>query len=159
MYNMVEKTRFGSLVVLARKNSGKKLEFLILQHSKEKTWELVKGGLEEGENFEDAARREVKEETGLDINKLIKLESELSFEYKKEFHETLGHRAVFKSFISIVPLESKISLIDPVFSKYEWVDFKSATEKLEWDNIKRILKEAYVKLSSFDNEIFNNQKI
>jgi len=156
---MVEKIRFGSLVVLVRKNTKRELEFLILQHSREKTWELVKGGLEEGESFEDAARREVKEETGLNINKLIKLESELSFDYKIEFHETLGHKAVFKSFIGIVPSESEINSIDPVFSKYEWMDFKSAIEKLEWDNIKTILREAYEKLSSFDNEIFNNQKI
>lgn len=42
-------------------------------------WEPVKGSVEKGESVEDAARREVREETGLELSSLVKLERRIAF--------------------------------------------------------------------------------
>lgn len=60
-------------VVLVFNNEGK----LLLQHRSDGGWGLPGGLMELGESLEETARREVKEETGLDIGEL-KLEGVFS---------------------------------------------------------------------------------
>lgn len=62
-------------VVLVFNNEGK----LLLQHRSDGGWGLPGGLMELGESLEETARREVKEETGLDIGEL-KLEGVFSGE-------------------------------------------------------------------------------
>src|SRR5580700_11761607 len=52
----------GGLVV--RRQSGQ-LQIAIVHRPEQADWSFPKGKLEEGETYEDAARREVLEETGL----------------------------------------------------------------------------------------------
>ena len=64
-----EVVRHGSAVaVLARRHDGKFI--LVRQYRKaveDALWEIVAGGIEDGESSEEAARRETAEETGYDV--------------------------------------------------------------------------------------------
>ena len=51
--------------VVTRLGDGDALEFLVVHRPRYDDWSLPKGKLEAGESGEDAARREVAEETGL----------------------------------------------------------------------------------------------
>ncbi|WP_019376613.1 NUDIX hydrolase [Virgibacillus halodenitrificans] len=55
----------GSVVLILNENNE-----LLLQHRTDGGWELPGGLMELGESLEDTARREVKEETNLEIEKL-----------------------------------------------------------------------------------------
>lgn len=55
----------GSVVIIENENKE-----LLLQHRVDGDWGLPGGHMELGESFEDTARREVKEETGLTLGKL-----------------------------------------------------------------------------------------
>lgn len=55
----------GSLVIIVNENKE-----ILLQHRRDGTWGLPGGIMELGESLEETARREVKEETGLDVGHL-----------------------------------------------------------------------------------------
>jgi 8-oxo-dGTP diphosphatase len=59
----------GGVVTRARVGdpAGGALEFLVVHRPRYDDWSLPKGKLEPGETFEDAARREVEEETGMRV--------------------------------------------------------------------------------------------
>jgi 8-oxo-dGTP pyrophosphatase MutT (NUDIX family) len=58
----------GSVVIIINEH-----EEILLQHRKDGGWGLPGGLMELGESFEETAKREVKEETGLDIDGLTQL--------------------------------------------------------------------------------------
>lgn len=66
----------GSVVLII--NEEKKL---LLQHRNDGSWSLPGGLMELGESLEETARREVKEETGLDIGELELLDVFSGAEY------------------------------------------------------------------------------
>lgn len=52
--------------IVYRKHHGN-TEILLVRHLKSGHWSFPKGHMEAGETEEDTARREIKEETGLDV--------------------------------------------------------------------------------------------
>lgn len=59
----MKKAILGGVVLLARHEGA--LYTLLVQHANQKHWGLPKGSVENGEDILDAARRELKEETGV----------------------------------------------------------------------------------------------
>src|SRR5438046_2632948 len=58
----------GGLVYRRRAETG--LEFVLIRPKGSETWALPKGHLEDGETLRDAAVREVREETGLEVTQV-----------------------------------------------------------------------------------------
>ncbi|VVB81773.1 Isopentenyl-diphosphate Delta-isomerase [uncultured archaeon] len=99
-------------------------KFLFSRRAKDKlpfpgTWVCAVGGkVEEGESFEDAARREMREEVGIEMP----LRKVCSFEYNVEFN------AVFTIFTTDAPLPNELKL-DP--SEVQYVKAFSLAEMKE----------------------------
>ena len=89
-------------------------------------WDLPKGKLEEGENLEEAAIREVVEETGLDINKLSINKPLLSTGYKSFVNgKTVNKRAAW-FLMSYEGNESNlVPQYDEGIEEVVWVDFSN----------------------------------
>ncbi len=69
---MIIRTATSAGAIILREVEGK-LKIALAQHQRAiKTWVLPKGHVEEGESVEEAALREIYEETGLDNVRLIK---------------------------------------------------------------------------------------
>ena len=112
--------RAAGAVVFRRSERG--IQLLLLRAYK--NWDFPKGLVEPGENELDAAKREVREETGL---------AELDYPYGEEFKETLPHAGskVARYYLAQTDAE-KIDLpVSPELGRPEhhehrWVSFDEA---------------------------------
>jgi 8-oxo-dGTP pyrophosphatase MutT (NUDIX family) len=95
-----EEKRVSKVVIFDKK--GKVL--ILKRADRDKDWDLPGGHVEEGETFEDGARRETKEETSLDIDKLNFLKKEKRIKF----------------YIATCP-EKSITLQDEEHTDYKWI--------------------------------------
>ena len=97
-------------------------------------WGFPKGHLEKGESETEAAIRETKEETNLDV-KIVDSSARYSIEYNtdKGTHKEAVYFLATKTSEEIVRQESEINEIN-------WFDFKEALETISFDNAKELLK-------------------
>ncbi|MBU3896464.1 MAG: NUDIX domain-containing protein [Nanoarchaeota archaeon] len=118
------------------------LKFLIFHRIRNwKGWELLKGGLLDGESFSKGLRREMKEETGFKKYKIhpkcYTIKFKWSRNYVKDHHKFHGaqHR-----FVLIETTIEKIKLDRYEHDKYRWVTRGEALKLLTHDNHKSILR-------------------
>lgn len=97
------------------------------------TWQMVSGGILDGETATQAALREIQEETGL-----IPIEL-----YSADIVETFYMKSCDK--ITFVPVfVAFVEKMDVVLSPkehdaYEWVSFEEAKDKLVWSEQRRVI--------------------
>ena len=84
---------------------------------------VVTGSVEKGESVEDGAKREVKEETGLEIKKLIDLKHQLEFDDR--WGSNIEH--CFGAFVDKYEITLNEELIG-----YEWMLKDKFVDKLWW---------------------------
>ena len=116
--------RAAGAVVFRRRERG--IQLLLLRAYK--NWDFPKGLVEPGENELDAAKREVREETGL---------AELDYRFGDEFKETLPYAdgKVARYYLAETDAE-KIELpVSPELGRpehheYRWVSFDAAEDLL-----------------------------
>ncbi|PIR67320.1 hypothetical protein COS74_03000 [bacterium CG06_land_8_20_14_3_00_33_50] len=111
-------------------------EFLLLKRGEDRgnLWQPVTGSIEKKEDKLDAAKREIREETGLkDFSRILDLE--YSFEFKNEYGE-------FKEWAYGFEVSSTVEevTISDEHQKYVWVNSETAHELLHWDSNKAVLK-------------------
>ena len=121
---MTAPTRAAGAVVFRRSDKG--IRLLVLRAYK--NWDFPKGLIEPGEDALAAARREVREETGLD---------ELAWPFGDEFKETLPYSGnkvsryyVAETDAEKIELPVSPELGRPEHHEYRWVSFDEAEELL-----------------------------
>lgn len=100
---------------------------------KESFWYVITGGVEKNDNnLYDTVKREVKEETNLDLNKIIDLD--LIFEY-----ESLGKHCIEHAFISYA--NDNDVILNEESLEYKWCSLDEFIELIKWYYDKKQLKE------------------
>jgi len=135
------KTKNGaSTIVYKETPEGKK--FLVLHRVKKWTgYEFAKGGIEEGENPEEAAKRELEEETGITkTSPLKKIEGKMQWEKNNKKYN-------YDVFVAKVDENEKVKLPGIIeHDNYEWVSEKDVLNKLSKEENKEFFKKALKKI-------------
>ena len=117
----------GGLIV--RRQSGQ-LEVALVHRPMHQDWSYPKGKLEEGETFEDAAQREVLEETGL-VCRLIRFVGHTDYTDRKGRPKVVAYwvmSAVAGTFAANEEVD-----------ELQWVDVATASELLTYERDRELL--------------------
>lgn len=124
---------------------GDEIRFLLIKNCRSAHWGFPKGHVEDGENAEQTARREVLEETGLHIRLLpgFSCQSEYVIQGKVEKSVTifLGETTDRQTLIQEDEIED-----------YVWLNFQRAMQTLKFENDRSILRRAHYYLRRRDTQ-------
>jgi bis(5'-nucleosidyl)-tetraphosphatase len=119
----------------------------LLLHYSAGHWDLPKGKMEDGETKQEAALRELMEETGLTAELDNNFEETIGYiftDYDKELAQKTAYFFVGKA------TNTNVTLSDEHID-YQWLPYKDTLEVLTYDNAKGLLKKA-------NKYIINNYK-
>ncbi len=135
--------------IIFYKETDNTIKYLFLKH-KNDNWNFPKGLIEEGEDLEEAALRECKEETSLEeielvpgFKETIKFFFKVKYDYQIERGFEMGQ--IVLKFVTYFLVQSKTKDVKISFEHegYEWLTFEEAMEKLKkYKNSKEILQKA-----------------
>ena len=141
----VEKS--AGAVVFYREPDGE-IKYLLLQH-RAGHWAFPKGLIEKGEALVDAARREVKEESGFqnfELTDSFKETERYFFKVKYDYQLSRGWRKgqnVLK-FVTyfLARAESRDVKLSQEHTDFTWLNFEDALKMITYGGAKKILKKA-----------------
>ena len=131
-------------IVVYNKDKDNKVEYLLLQYGAGH-WDFPKGKLEQGESKDQAARRELTEETGLhDVTIHDGFEESLVYQFN-DFRGYPVEKTVY-FFVGEVPYKGPITLSHE-HQAYAWLPYEKALEMLTYQNAKNVLIKAHAFLN------------
>ena len=110
-----------------------------LRSGEEVRWSLAKGTPDAGETMEETALREVREETGLDVEMQAPIKS-IDYWFADRGGDVRYHKTVH--FYLMVPVGGDTRLHDPEFDVVEWFPSERALEVLQYVNEVDVLRRA-----------------
>ncbi len=102
-------------------------------------WSLAKGTPDSGESLEETALREVREETGLEVEIQEPIKS-IDYWFAERGGEVRYHKTVH--FYLMVPVGGDIALHDPEFDLVQWFPSDEALKTMKYANEAEVLRQA-----------------
>jgi 8-oxo-dGTP pyrophosphatase MutT (NUDIX family) len=128
-------SEFGRREVLVHVRRGD--EFLVVHRTDNSYWHTIAGGVEAGEDWEDAVVRELQEETGLVVDRTTPIGG---FEYVREAWErNPGMRVDVRAFLVEAPAGWEPQL-DHEHDAYRWCTQDAALELLYFPEPRQLLR-------------------
>lgn len=122
--------------VIFRKEDNK-IKYLLIKYGWGH-WEFPRGLIEKGESLEETARREIKEEVGIEDIRFIP-----GFkEWFKFFFKLKGKNIMKIATFLLAETKTKEVKLSCEHEDYVWLEYEKALEKLTFKNSKEILKKA-----------------
>lgn len=129
-------------IVIRRNNDC--VEFLLLKQIRktgEIQWVMPKGHIEKGETCEQAAIREVREETSIEELRLTACLGKQEFQYREE--NEIQHEKVVSWYLMEMPYESRLSInIEEGFVEAKWLRFKDARKQCSHEDFREWIDRA-----------------
>lgn len=116
-------------------NGKQNTKILLVKNANGRYWSFPKGHIEQGETEKETAAREIREETGLDVD------------IKKDFREVSDYCPFGKIrkhvvFFLAQAFTDDVKIQEEEISEYIWVDFQQARKVCSYDNDLRIIEKA-----------------
>lgn len=111
------------------------IEILLIKHINSGHWSFPKGHVEGDETELETARREIKEETGLDVILDQTFRETVTYSPKRDTQKVVVYFLALARNYDFVPQEEEIAEI-------RWVDIIHATRLLTYENDKTIVNKA-----------------
>lgn len=128
--------------VIFRKHHGN-TELLLIKHTNGGHWSFPKGHVEPGETEAETARREVREETGLEVQIDTSFREVVSYSPRKDTIKNVVYFLAWVKSKEIHPQPEEVSQV-------KWVEISLAPKWLNYDNdrqlvsrVKAIIKKCY----------------
>ncbi len=102
-------------------------------------WSLAKGTPDHGETLEETALREVREETGLEVELEAPISS-ITYWFADQGNSVKYRKTVH--FYLMVPVGGDTGLHDPEFDVVQWFSFDEALDTLAYPNEAGVLRQA-----------------
>ena len=135
------KTQVSAGGIVVRQRPGSSVEIILIAAEPFGRWQLPKGLIEPGETPEQAATREVREETGV-VGALVAPLEVVNYWYVANRH---GERARFHKFVHFFLfnyVSGDVTQHDHEVSEARWVTFAEATRMLTFTTERRIVEAA-----------------
>ncbi|MCD6550043.1 NUDIX domain-containing protein [bacterium] len=137
--------RSAGAVVFRRENN--KIKYLLIKYGWGH-WEFPRGLIEKGESLEETARREIKEETGIEDIEFIP-----GFkEWIKFFFKLKGKNIMKIATFLLAETKTKEIKLSFEHQDWAWLDYNEALERLTYDNSKEVLKKANDFLMNYEQK-------
>lgn len=140
-------TEITSGAVVYRYNQQRQLEYLLLEsQNKGHFWGFPKGHVEAGEDLVETARREIREETSLD------LPIDTSLSVKTGYDLPNGNYKEMTLFLAEVTRQHQLQLQAAEIKNAGWFTYEKARQRLTYRNLKNLLDQANNYLTNNDDK-------
>jgi len=135
------------ILVLPYRRRTRGVEVAVFRRSDNGIWQGIAGGGEDDEKPEDAARRELREEAGIDVdNDLIGLASRAMIDARSIGDYDWGDITAVPEYAFAVDIGDSHVAIGHEHSEYRWVDIDTAMSMLHWESNRAALGELSARL-------------
>ena len=131
---------------VAYRKKGRRIEVALISVGEQNRWQLPKGIVDKGEAIEDAARREVREEAGIDAETIERIDRvEYWYVSKEQDRRVRYHKFVY--FFLLRYKSGDVKDHDQEVNEARWFDIEEAVTALAFDSEKKIVEKAKALIS------------